>query len=462
MAIKQEILTKQYIIVDGVAYARTSTGINAAIDALGSSGGEVFLTKGDYDITSSILIDYNNTTIEGVGDGTRLLATNRATFDDATGTLSEGNTITGGVNSYTAIVAKITYNTATTGIIWYRSLSNILDFEDNEVLSSGANNITLNITPTKPNFSCLNFNGKNNCKILDLRIIGSRFNTASVSAIGGAFCEYDVIDNITIEYLYNENSAAGVLGFAWANYCTIKNCRIKNCESVAIAGGAGVENRLIIINNIITGGCNNYAIGGSLEHSIVKGNTIRNTTGVGIQITSHEHNTISNNSIETCGNIGISIWSNYNTIVGNTISDTASGYADIKIINDYNIIIGNNCYGDGTSDIGIWLDEADYCIVEGNYTENHDIAGIQIDSDCDNDSIAGNICKDSTPYINNGTNGKFFIQDSLSDGTNNVKISEIKSIIDGGITSTAGGDEKKITSMTYNPSTGKISVNYQE
>jgi len=59
----------------------TSAGINAAIDLLGISGGEVYLPEGTYVITASIVIDYNNTTLRGAGAGTILDASAGQTFD---------------------------------------------------------------------------------------------------------------------------------------------------------------------------------------------------------------------------------------------------------------------------------------------------------------------------------------------------------------------------------------------
>ena len=50
----------------------TSAGINACIDALGAEGGEVYLPEGTYLCNTTIVIDYNNTTLRGAGAGTIL------------------------------------------------------------------------------------------------------------------------------------------------------------------------------------------------------------------------------------------------------------------------------------------------------------------------------------------------------------------------------------------------------
>lgn len=53
-----------------IVKTRTSAAINAAIDALGAEGGEIYCPEGSYDITGQITIDYSNTTISGAGDST--------------------------------------------------------------------------------------------------------------------------------------------------------------------------------------------------------------------------------------------------------------------------------------------------------------------------------------------------------------------------------------------------------
>ncbi len=55
--------------------------------------------------------------------------------------------ITGGVTGYTAKVVQIIYLTPTTGFIWYVELSNALNFNDDETLSSGGNTIDVDGTP---------------------------------------------------------------------------------------------------------------------------------------------------------------------------------------------------------------------------------------------------------------------------------------------------------------------------
>lgn len=103
----------------------------------------------------------------------------KGAFDDTTGTIAIGDTITGGINGYTAEVVNIVYDTATTGRLWYVELSNAANFEDDEVVANGGDNVTLNGVPAAdPTFYALGeieiTSGNNNgCRRPILKDVGS-------------------------------------------------------------------------------------------------------------------------------------------------------------------------------------------------------------------------------------------------------------------------------------------------
>lgn len=66
---------------------------------------------------------------------------------DSTNPIERGEVVTGGDNSYTAKIIQITYLSSSTGYAWYVELSNSNNFNDDEVLSSGGDSITVNGTP---------------------------------------------------------------------------------------------------------------------------------------------------------------------------------------------------------------------------------------------------------------------------------------------------------------------------
>lgn len=392
-----------YQVVDGIKYARTSAGINAAIDSLGSNGGIVFLTAGEYLINEKIFYDYDNTIIRGASGlnteyqlfskyNTRLINTNRATFDDASETFTAGYTITGSINGYTAIVAAIVYDTATTGTIYYHSLSNVADFVDNEILTgTGGRSVTLSANASKPISVGIDFNARSNTELSNICIIGGIVDTVQHALVGSSVGGGTrLIDKVGFFY-YNYNRTNGTTYMLMADNDTeIKNCYFYRCSvGISAAGGAPswTEDRNKIYNNRFV------------------------ECGYGVYFSagwSKRNNIINANEFYNCKE-----------------KDITLGGTD-----DYNIIINNICINDGSGDIGIHLDNADGNIVCNNYTSGHSVCGIQIDSDCDSNSIAGNICKDSTPYIHNGTNSKFIIQNTISDGTNDATIANIKDSID--------------------------------
>lgn len=87
------------------------------------------------------------------GSRTTLIDTTRGTvykviFDDATGTLAKGDTITGSVGAGTGKIIQVVYATATTGWVWYVEQSGV-QFVDDEVLASGGDNVTANGAPVE-------------------------------------------------------------------------------------------------------------------------------------------------------------------------------------------------------------------------------------------------------------------------------------------------------------------------
>lgn len=70
----------------------------------------------------------------------------KAVFDDAAGTLSRGDTITGSVGAGTGVIIQIVYSDATTGTLWYVEQSGV-QYVDNEVVFNGGDNVKLSSTP---------------------------------------------------------------------------------------------------------------------------------------------------------------------------------------------------------------------------------------------------------------------------------------------------------------------------
>ena len=387
-----------------------SAGINAAIDALGSEGGEVYLPEGDYDVTGVITIDQANTTLRGAGKGTRLLATNRFVYTTVTGTPAAGETLIGDTNSYTATVVQVD---TTNKIVWYHSLSNVANYVDGEVISwSGGADTTINGTPTKQSFDVIDTNDKDYVTISDLCIYGGSGGGCNTYIIGDSTstCDYLVVKNV---YIYESDSSPI---FIAGDYAYFENVHFEQCEGSGIllvnALFATIQNCRLVNSHYRLA----YIYSTSPNCNIIA-NVITVPSHEGIYVAS-DNSSVKDNIIKTSAMNGINIAGNYCLISGNEIDNTVNGYSDILITGDYNIISDNNLRGNGSSDKGIFLDEADYCTVSGNFSTGHDVAGIQEDADCQNNLIVNNNLQDTTRSIINGTlHEGLDLPVSLVDGT---------------------------------------------
>lgn len=377
--------------------AYTSAGINAAIDALGTTGGEVYLPEGDYDCTATITIDANNTTLRGAGRGTRLLATNRLVYSTITGTPVAGQTMTGDTTGYTAVCEQVDL---VNKIVWYHTISNAANFSATENISwttSGADTLVNGSAPTEQSFNVITTGTFSDTVIRDLQIVGGSGGGNTARLIGGGTAN----TRLKVENCYLFQSDDGSIRTAGDDVKIINNYIYKG-DAAGITLLSTSANYLVSGNTII--GCGaagvNVAAG---DYGRILGNYFESLIGTTISVVA-AYNIVKGNIIKTAASYGIQIsgGGTYCSIIGNSIYGTATGVSDIQILDDHNIIVGNTCLGLGTSDKGIYLDEADYCVVEGNVTSGHDVAGIQIDSDCQDTVLLGNNCTDTVPYVNNG------------------------------------------------------------
>ncbi len=416
----------------------TSAGINAAIDALGTEGGEVYIPEGDYDFgiaPTGIVIDYDNTIIRGAGKGTRLLNTCRFVYTTIVGVPAAGETITGDTTGFTATVVKVDL---TNKIVWYHTLSNGANYNAAEVISwSGGADTTINgVVPTEPTEHAVDFSGKDYITITDLTVYGGRGADADRFLIVGTSSSNATIQNCNL--LYGDEAAINVTGdFLKVQFNYIIGC---NDEGVVCFG---IDNADISHNYIEDCGIptSNPAISVPQCNNVTVSDNVLKSNHIAIAVDAvATHVVITNNVVQTTASDGITVLggSKYCTISNNNIYDVDSGSADIKLnAADYCTVIGNNLYGDGTSDIGIHLDESDYCTVTGNFSDNHDVAGIQEDADCQNNIIAGNNVQDG--YVLNGATAETFdFGNSSLLSTGDVRIVSDSNQIELG--NVAGGD----------------------
>lgn len=291
----------------------------------------------------------------------------------------------------------------------------VMDYSSTTVTGAGTST-KLDASAFQPLPAVIDTNDKDYITIQDLTIIGNAGGGVASNLIGDA----DNADFLRIEncWLYDsDNAAIRTNGYA----VKIINCYVKNPD------GRGIElDNFGYIEDcrIIDAAVNAIDLSINSDNSFVEGNYIENCAAKAIDINVGCNNVkIIDNEVRT-SRFGFLIRGAYSQCRGNIIYDIQTGEYGIQANNaDYSIFSNNIIYGTGDSDIGIHLDESDECIVTNNFTDNHDVAGIQEDSDCQKNLIYGNNCQDSTPYILLGTSHKeFLISDSIGLNSENDKI----------------------------------------
>lgn len=238
----------------------------------------------------------------------------------------------------------------------------------------------------------------NYCNIKSLQIDGNSANTGETKYllyITGTNCK------VTDCFLQYSDYRGLLLGVA----CEARNNYVSNCDDAGIfLLGGGSQS---IGNRTYGNGTNGIYVDGT--NCSVIDNTVTSELGRGIYVDALDTRVIGN-YITASADDGMYLSSSAENCVvsNNTFYGVANTKNDIKCVGDYNLISDNICntYA-GSSERGIYLDEADHCIVVNNMTYGHDTCGIQIDNDCDDTTVAGNSCQDTTPYVNNGTNSVF-------------------------------------------------------
>ncbi|KKL93335.1 hypothetical protein LCGC14_1875700, partial [marine sediment metagenome] len=317
----------------------TSTGINAAIDALGVEGGEVYLPEGTYTIDSTITFDYDNTVLRGAGFGTII---------DASAAASS--------------------------------------------------------------FNVINVNGKNNCQLRDLKIIGSAGsgNTQNLIDDGGA-ADYFIGFNLKLEdsdgigidfstassdfnLFYNVNvdnsDTHNIWLFGGGSYNKIILCSATN--SGGAGDGIGVGNTGNLVENCYVADNTGRGIRGQIG-TIVKGNTVLRNTLNGI-VMSGSDSVCSGNFVSLNSGQGIEVIGARQVVTDNFCSSQGNNKVGILVnVASDSVVEGNLLVGAvGKQDWGIYLINSDRCLIQGNLTRAHDTAGINILSGSDNNHIEGN------------------------------------------------------------------------
>lgn len=330
-----------FIIVESF----TSAAINAAIDslALGGDGGEIYLPEGEYDITETIVIDYDNITLRGGGRSTILKSNTYANWGNGTG----GHIID--LNSKTGTIIrdlKLDGNSANTG--------GAFDLING---TSADNTIIENIFGDYSDNRGIFLDDSDYCIIKDCEMSNCDADGIMV-----------LVSSESPKILYNSCHDNGATGITTTGY---RSAVIGNTTESNSSYGIWMTASVCYGNNSL-GNLYGIAIGG-LTLVIIIGNYIYDNTRTGLLIV----NGTTNASVQ--GNM---LYRNGN----------ATTYPDMQISGtSYSSFIGNICQGySARAGTGMNFTNCDYNSIVGNTSDIHSTVGIALDSDCGNNILANN------------------------------------------------------------------------
>ena len=293
----------------------TDEGINAAIDALGAEGGEVYLPEGTYEVNSTITIDYDNTTLSGAGAGTILQVPN------STGNLN--------IISMTSKNDCIVSDLAIDGNNDNNASDQVGVFIDGGTGHQVLNNWIYNISADGATYG----DGVYVANVPSGMVIdGNNFQDIDDDAM-----DINALVNSVVSNNYGLNIGGNGIDTEAAFYLTITGNVFDTC------GDNGIELEM--------------EDAGSTLYCAVTGNTISNTIDYAITIGSASYNTVTGNVIQNdtagsatgiyLGNVG-GTDAEHNVISGNLITGMATGIEEESGEADHNYISGNHVTGNTT------------------------------------------------------------------------------------------------------------------
>lgn len=262
-------------LCDGVA---DEAEINSAIQALRSTGGEIVLLDGLYNLSSKILIDKNNVTLSGNGASTKII---RAFNDDE-------------------------YDPEQGLVLIKNSYCTVRNLYFDGVKSSFTSNNAINL-----------YNG-DNCTITDNTILNCTGD--GIYAVGN----YHTIHNNIIQNCFQG------LYLSDCTKTTVTNNRIEEAESTGVYL-YNVED-VAINNNVVENSGDSGIKFQNCNESCIVGNVLNYNVQCGIYVTRGDNNIIGGNTCNGNGNFGIYVGTTpkNNVLVGNTYFDNTTGTISLQ------------------------------------------------------------------------------------------------------------------------------------
>lgn len=330
----------------------TAAGLAAA-----AGGGIVQLFEGTYSVTSeiSVLTNYENVTIQGVGPGTVLEADATTPFDNDAVFFFDAFGGQLNVNNYSAGASSITFTTASqAGNVAAGDLLNVhgtdanseLDTEVLEALENGnpgtgVVNLKRVTRKTLTSVVVEVLNNARNCVIKDLKIklVGGSAVTYAIDFSHSAYCRFE---NLIIEDFANTGSIA--IHVQGSVSPTVENCQITNTALYCInfnycTGARAIRNYMNKVAQDATAGSGGIFLNQQATDCDLLYNEVYNSLDNGIHLAS--------SSNVNCRRINI---------IGNKISRVAAiglemvRGIDCKIMyNDFDRCLGTYCVSEHTA-----------------------------------------------------------------------------------------------------------------
>lgn len=327
--------------------------INAAIQALPSTGGEIVILDGTYNITAAIAMNKDNVKLSGNGAATILKRMWGSLGTQGVITISAPN---GGccVENLCVDGNKETYTGGDNQGIFLNSSSgsnniikgNICNNNSGNGIFAASSDCTVADNICNDNSRGINLTG-------DIyNVVGNVCNYNSTCGIYFNGDDGNVVGNVCNGNTgYGIHSASGRYASIIGNTCndnSSNGMHLYGIQSCAVTGNACASNA---VNGILlTAGYYN-AISGNLCN-------VNGSSGI-IQSGNSSRNTITGNACYGNGTDGIYISGDMNTVTGNvcmrgtgTSSNYTSSQYTIRCAGDNNLIVGNNIMGKNYTDSG--------------------------------------------------------------------------------------------------------------
>ena len=304
--------------------------INNAINALPTTGGEIVILDGTYNITAKINVTKNNVSIRGNGNATILKRMYNNSTSEGIITLTsvsgckiadlqvDGNKTSYSNNNNYGIFLEFTSNNTITGNTYNNNNYGIYSY------GSSSNTITSNTCNNNSNYGIYLYNSSNSNTVTG--------NACNDNNNTGIYLVYSSNNNtVTGNTCYNNNFGSGIRLSESSNNTVTGN----TCNNSYYGTGINISNSND--NTIISNICNNNKEKGiNLEGSsnnTVTGNTCNNNNASGILLEDSSNNTVTGNTCIRGTGLTTDYAYSHDTIRLN--------YTD----NNYNLISNNNCMG---------------------------------------------------------------------------------------------------------------------